>query len=81
MGIIVAKPKGNSSFIVKEQAVGTPNGVLTRFETSKDYSPNTLSVFLNGVRERYASELGNKQFEFSSPPRTGFLIDVEYVIK
>jgi len=80
MGVIVVKPSGAvGAGIIKESAIGTPNGVLTVFETSENYYPASLTVYLNGVRERFITELGGKQFSFSSAPRTGFVIDVEYV--
>jgi len=78
MALIIAKPRGGESVTIKEAAIGTIDGLNDTFETSLDYFPNTLSVFLNGLRERYITELGNKKFKFEQAVRVGSTIDVEY---
>ena len=79
MGVIVAKPKGSGANLVKEFAVGTVDGVNKNFETTQNYFPNTLTVFLNGLRERYITETGGKTFQFDEAPLSGMFIDVEYI--
>jgi len=79
MSVIVVKPSGTSSSILKEQAIGTINGVNVDFQTSIRYVPDTLSVFLNGLRERYITQLGDKDFRFDVAPVSGDIVDVEYV--
>jgi len=79
MGLIVTKPRGSSQSIIKEQAIGPIDGITDVYQTSQTYFPGTLSVFFNGVRERYATPLGGNQFQMPAKPRLGSKIDVEYV--
>jgi hypothetical protein len=81
MALIITKPRSGSIRLVKESAVGTPDGTVTEFETmTGKYYPGTLSVFFNGVRERNAVEGGGKKFYLSPAPRAGSKLDVEYVL-
>ena len=79
MGLIITKPAGSSQAIIKEQAIGTIDGNTDIFQTSQNYFPGTLTVYFNGVRERYATPLGGNQFQMPAKPRIGSVIDVEYV--
>ena len=57
------------------------NGINTAFDLSKVFISGTVSVYLNGIREYYASEDGSSQIIFQDPPQIrGFtdLIEVEY---
>jgi hypothetical protein len=79
MALILARPRGSGTGgMVKEVAVGTPNGILVEFQTTFNYAPDSLSVFKNGLREQYITQLGERRFRFDSAPRTGTKIFVEY---
>ena len=79
MGLIVTRPAGSSQAIIKEQATGAIDGNNAVFTTSQNYFPGSLTVYFNGVRERYATPLGGNQFQMPANPRIGSVIDVEYV--
>jgi hypothetical protein len=78
--VAIGGPSGGSSTLTKEPAVESPDGVNMIFTTSSVYITGSLTVYLNGLRERYITELGTNQFTFTQAPRIGFLIDVEYVV-
>jgi len=79
MALIVTRPRSGGTAVVKETAIGVIDGINDEFETSRDYVLNTLSVFLNGLRERHITQLGNKKFKFDQSVRAGSTIDVEYL--
>ena len=78
MGMILTRPRGGSAVTVKEVPTGTIDGVNDTFATSTNYYPNTLTVYLNGLREKFITELGGNQFKITRPPRTGHQLFVEY---
>lgn len=58
------------------EAVGTPDGVLTDFETQRPYRVGTLRVSINGMFRRPDLddgfvELGESAFRMRVAPRTG----------
>lgn len=79
MALIFARPRGSGAgVVVKEEAIGVPNGILIEFQTTYEYAPDSLTVFKNGLREQYITPLGSRRFLFDVPPRTGSKIFVEY---
>lgn len=56
------------------------NGSNTQFTTTKDVTSGSLSVYLNGLKQR-ASEvsiLDDRNFEFSNPPLSGDTLEAVY---
>jgi hypothetical protein len=56
------------------------NGSNTQFTTTKDVTSGSLSVYLNGLKQR-ASEVSiidDRNFEFSNPPLTGDTLEAVY---
>jgi hypothetical protein len=83
MGLIITKPRGGATLqLIKEAATETPNGIITDFTTQTgNYKAGSLTVYMNGVRERYAVELGGNSFRITPAPRSSFKIDVEYSLE
>ena len=56
------------------------NGSNVQFTTSKDVTSGSLEVFLNGLRQRTStiSIIDDRNFEFSSPPLTGDILEAVY---
>ena len=80
--VAIGNSGGSGSLqLVKESAIETPNGVNMIFTTSSNYISGSLTVYLNGLRERYITELDTNRFTFTQAPRIGFLIDVEYAVQ
>jgi len=81
MGLIVTKTRGGAVRIIKEPVTEIADGIRTAFTTQTGkYYPSTLSVYFNGVRERYAVETGGQGFTLTPAPRVGSKLDVEYVL-
>ena len=56
------------------------NGSNTQFTTTKDVTSGSLSVYLNGLKQR-ASEVSiidDRNFEFSNPPLSGDTLEAVY---
>ena len=56
------------------------NGSNTQFTTTKDVTSGSLSVYLNGLKQR-ASEVSiidDRNFEFSTAPLTGDTLEAVY---
>lgn len=56
------------------------NGEITRFTTSKDVTSGSLSVYLNGLKQRASqiSIIDDRNFEFSTAPLTGDTLEAVY---
>ncbi len=69
---------------VDEVMTGTVNGENRIFNTSMAYEAGTITIFLNGFKERNFIEVSDKQIEFAvAPKNTGFvdLIEAIYIKK
>ncbi len=69
---------------VSEQLLGEVNGVNRVFSTSWPYEPGTVTVFLNGFRQREFTGISDTQIQLSEAPRnSGFtdLIEATYLKK
>lgn len=69
---------------VDEQLIGAVNGVNRIFSTSVPYGSGTITVFVNGVKERNFTELSDTQIQLAEALRnTGFtdLIEAIYIKK
>jgi len=64
---------------IKEQAIMVSDFPTKDFETSLVFVPGTLSVFLNGLRERYLTVTGDKTFSLPIDAINGDTIDIEYI--
>ncbi len=56
------------------------NGEKVRFQTSADITDGSLSVYLNGLKERGASisMIDSRNFEFSTAPLSGDVLEAVY---
>ncbi len=56
------------------------NGSNTQFTTTKDVTSGSLSVYLNGLKQRATqiSILDDRNFEFSTPPLSGDVLEAVY---
>jgi hypothetical protein len=56
------------------------NGSNTQFTTTKDVTAGSLSVYLNGLKQRASqiSIIDDRNFEFSNPPLTGDVLEAVY---
>ncbi len=56
------------------------NGSKTQFTTTKDVTSGSLSVYLNGLKQRATqiSILDDRNFEFSTPPLSGDVLEAVY---
>lgn len=56
------------------------NGSNTQFTTTKDVTSGSLSVFLNGLKQRATqiSIIDDRNFEFSTPPLSGDVLEAVY---
>ena len=56
------------------------NGSNTQFTTTKDVTSGSLSVFLNGLKQRATqiSIIDDRNFEFSTPPLSGDVPEAVY---
>ena len=72
---------GSSAKKIIETITQGINGVNTIFNLSNNFIKGTVVVYLNGIKERYATELGVNQISFQDAPKSdGYqdLIEVEY---
>lgn len=66
-----------------EDPLEIPDGVITDFTITQYYRPNTVSVWLNGLRlladwDDGFIELGNKQIRMKEAPFEGDSITIEF---
>jgi len=56
------------------------NGSNVQFTTTKDVTSGSLSVYLNGLKQRASqvSIIDDRNFEFSTPPLTGDVLEAVY---
>ena len=73
-------------FILDETPIGIVDNTNKLFNTINSYRPNSLSVYLNGLKLKRGldfTELGNDQFEFiEAPSNEGSVLDtvtVDYI--
>lgn len=69
-----------SSYIITEPLSGAVNGVNKVFSTTSPFVTNTLSVFLNGIRETHYSETTDTQITMEDAPKNiGFTDTLEII--
>lgn len=71
-------------YVDNEVPVGDKNGINKVFTTQYSYKPNTVKLFLNGIRVQDGvgndyTENGGNEIEFSIAPISGDVIIVDYV--
>ena len=52
---------------------------VRRFQTSEEYVPSSLSVFFNGLKERYITEVTSTTFDMPIDTIVNDTIEVEYI--
>lgn len=73
----------SSNLVVGEIPGEAVNSVNAVFSTGNPYAPNSLCVYLNGVRQRRNEdyvETGPQTFQFLSPPPSGSSVSIDYTI-
>lgn len=51
----------------------------TLFQTGNDFIPGKLQVFVNGIKERFFTEVGSNQFQLGEDTVVGDIIEVNYI--
>ena len=69
------------SGVVKESAIMVSEFPTKDFKTSLEFVPGTLSVFLNGLREKWITITGIKSFSLPIDAINGDSIEIEYTEK
>lgn len=73
---------GGGLGVYNEIPTGSLNGVNTVFGTEFNYLTNSLSVYLNGIRQvrtaGHYSESGTNNFTMSEPPLAGDILLIDY---
>ena len=67
------------SNLIKEEATPTAPLPSKEFRTSKNFATDTLTVYLNGLKEHYITIVNPNTFEFEIDIISTDLVDVEYV--
>lgn len=65
--------------LIKESAIVVNPLPSKRFKTSKTFVTGTLSVYLNGIREKYITIINNTTFDMPIDIITGDIVEVEYI--
>ena len=67
-------------FKITQPAIGTVNGVNTVFAANVPFVPGSIEVYVNGLKEKHFSLVGETAIELESPPKaTGFSDYVELI--
>lgn len=61
--------------IITEQLTGVVDGINTVFSTTVPYKSGTISVFVNGLKEKYFDEISETQIQLKSAPSNIGIID------
>ena len=74
-------PTGSLSIIL-EDLTSSVNGERTEFSCSQNYDANSLSVYINGLRQRQSTigQVGQNGFTLSPAPSLGDVLEVEYTV-
>jgi hypothetical protein len=67
--------------VVGEVPPQTPNGTLSLFSVAYAFVPESLCVYVNGIRQRKAIDfivISDTQFQFTSPPLAGDHLQADY---
>lgn len=73
---------GDSDFVIGETPSGTINGSNATFTSLNDFIPETVEVFLNGVRQTLLGDYntsGNTTILFVTSPGTGEVLRINYI--
>ena len=72
---------GSAGAPVSVQLIGDVDGINKVFSTPDPYLPNSISVFVNGIKEQFSELTNNQIFLNSAPKNTGFtdLVEAMYV--
>jgi len=78
-GTVVA----GTQYIMGEAPTGALNGINKIFTAANAFAPNSLEVFLNGLRQRRVddyTEISSTQFQFVAVPRATDTISIDYIL-
>lgn len=73
---------GAASFVFGETPSGTVNGSNATFTTAFSFVPETVEVFVNGLKQKRVTHFntsGSNTILFSDSPQSGDLILVNYL--
>jgi hypothetical protein len=82
LGVIGTGTGGSVLQVWGETPGGLIDGVNRNFTSLHLYSPTLLAVYLNGIRQRRASdytETGSQSFQFVTAPLPGDSLSIDYV--
>jgi len=72
-----------TQYIMGETPTGTLNGINKVFAAANAFAPNSLEVFLNGLRQRRVddyTETSSTQFTFVTAPKATDTISIDYIL-
>lgn len=72
---------GGGVGVVGEVPPQTPNGTLTLFSVAYAFVPESLCVYVNGLRQRKTIDfivISDIQFQFTQPPHSGDYLQADY---
>lgn len=73
---------GESDFVIGETPSGAINGSNATYTSANDFIPETLEVFLNGIRQTVLGDYntsGNTTILFVTSPGTGEVLRINYI--
>lgn len=73
---------GESDFVIGETPSGAINGSNATYTSANDFIPETLEVFLNGLRQTVLGDYntsGNTTILFVTSPGTGEVLRINYI--
>lgn len=73
---------GDSDFVIGETPSGAINGSNATYTSLNDFIPETLEVFLNGIRQTVLGDYntsGNTTIQFVTSPGTGEVLRINYI--
>lgn len=71
---------GDGAQVFGEVPTGAMNGTNATFTTAQDAEAATVSVFLNGLRERFVTVTPPRTIVFDDPPLSTDYVSVDYII-
>jgi len=75
-------PPGQGFYVMGELPIGAIDGVNKTFTTMMDFMDNSLSVSLNGLRQRQSGDYtvpDASSFQMNDPPLSGDMLIVDYI--
>lgn len=77
-------PAGDGTQVFGETPTGARNGTNTVFATANPYRPNTVALFVNGIRERRTvgyNETSPTTITLTAAPGVGDDVMIDYLVQ